>query len=34
MQEKMITKIDALPQLEKKLKVCAYARVSSALIIF
>ena len=29
MQEKMITKIDALPQLEKKLKVCAYARVSS-----
>ena len=29
MEEKMITKIDALPQLEKKLKVCAYARVSS-----
>ncbi len=29
MDEKMITKIDALPQLERKLKVCAYARVSS-----
>ena len=29
MQERIITKIDALPQLERKLKVCAYARVSS-----
>ena len=29
MQEKTITKIDALPQLERKLRVCAYARVSS-----
>ena len=29
MQSKTITKIDALPQLEKKTKVCAYARVSS-----
>ena len=29
MQEKVITKIDALPQLQRKLKVCAYARVSS-----
>lgn len=30
MEQKIITKINALPQLEKKLKVCAYARVSSA----
>lgn len=29
MEQKLITKINALPQLEKKLKVCAYARVSS-----
>ena len=29
MQEKVITKIDALPQLQRKIKVCAYARVSS-----
>lgn len=29
MQERVITKIDALPQLQRKLKVCAYARVSS-----
>lgn len=30
MEQKTVTKIDALPQLEKKTKVCAYARVSSA----
>ena len=29
MQTRTITKIDALPQLEKKTRVCAYARVSS-----
>jgi len=29
MQERTIMKIDALPQLERKTRVCAYARVSS-----
>lgn len=29
MQARTITKIDVLPQLEKKTRVCAYARVSS-----